>query len=102
MIPGCCPGGQTANSALRQELDDVTTEDPELAPNEILSTDASVMPREASTSWDPHEVWLTRVKRPRDRAALELRDDAERRGPEGASGDTVLDAGPRASARLSR
>jgi hypothetical protein len=24
----------------------------------------------SSTAWDPHEVWLTRVKQPRDRAAI--------------------------------
>jgi hypothetical protein len=32
-------------------------------------TNASDMQRAESTSWDPHEVWLTRIKQPRDRAA---------------------------------
>jgi len=29
----------------------------------------------APTSWEPHEVWLTRIKAPRDHAAM-LRDHA--------------------------
>ena len=33
-----------------------------------LATDANVMRSATSTSWDPHEVWLTRVKQPRERA----------------------------------
>jgi hypothetical protein len=34
------------------------------------------MPGTDSTSWDPHEVWLTRVKQPRDRAARLLAGSA--------------------------
>jgi hypothetical protein len=30
----------------------------------------------APTSWDPHEVWLTRVKEPRERAARRFADSA--------------------------
>ena len=38
---------------------------------EPVSTDGPVMgPRDVPTSWEPHEVWLTRVKLPRDLAAL--------------------------------
>jgi len=33
------------------------------------SADASVLRSAPSTSWDPYEVWLTRVKQPRDHAA---------------------------------
>jgi len=31
---------------------------------------AGVDPSAQPTAWDPLEVWLTRVKQPRDRAAL--------------------------------
>jgi hypothetical protein len=34
------------------------------------SADASDLQSATSTSWSPHEVWLTRIKQPRDRAAL--------------------------------
>jgi hypothetical protein len=38
---------------------------------ELVSTDAPTRePSDAPTSWEPHQVWLTRVKRPRDLAAL--------------------------------
>ena len=38
---------------------------------EPVSRDAPVMGRrEVATSWDPRDVWLTRVKLPRDVAAL--------------------------------
>ena len=30
----------------------------------------------AATSWDPHEVWLTRVKQPRELAARRFADSA--------------------------
>ena len=30
----------------------------------------------STTAWDPHEVWLTRVKEPRERAARRVADDA--------------------------
>jgi hypothetical protein len=30
----------------------------------------------AATSWDPHEVWLTRVKQPRELAARRYADNA--------------------------
>jgi len=33
------------------------------------SPDASGTGSAASNSWDPHEVWLTRVKQPRELAA---------------------------------
>ena len=32
-------------------------------------TSASDAAGAASTAWDPHDVWLTRIKQPRDRAA---------------------------------
>lgn len=55
--------------------DDPTKENADLATNEILATEATAMPRDASTPWDPHEVWLTRVKLPRSCAALKLGAD---------------------------
>lgn len=52
---------------------DLMKENADLAPNEILATEAtSTSP---STSWDPHEVWLSRVKLPRDCAASTSRVD---------------------------
>jgi hypothetical protein len=30
------------------------------------ATDANIMRSATSTPWDPYEVWLTRVKRPRE------------------------------------
>jgi len=30
------------------------------------TTDASIMRSATSSAWDPYEVWLTRVKRPRE------------------------------------
>jgi hypothetical protein len=47
-----------------------------VASRDRAATDDSVMPGTGSTSWDPHEVWLTRVKQPRDRAARLLADNA--------------------------
>lgn len=41
-----------------------------------LSTDANVNRSTTSTSWDPHEVWLTRVKQPREQAASRAPSDA--------------------------
>jgi hypothetical protein len=38
----------------------------------VIGSAASAAPRDPSSStaaWDPYEVWLTRVKQPRDRAA---------------------------------
>lgn len=49
---------------------DAMKENADLQSREFITTDAPVMPRDASTSWEPHEVWLTRVKLPRDLAAL--------------------------------
>lgn len=41
------------------------------------STHASVVARDAPTSWEPYEVWLTRIKLPRDSAAMRT----QRAGP---------------------
>lgn len=39
-----------------------------------MSREPFVMPDDlhdtTSLAWDPHDVWLTRVKQPRDRAAI--------------------------------
>lgn len=40
------------------------------------SPEVTSMHSAAATSWDPHEVWLTRVKEPRDRAASRASDNA--------------------------
>ena len=49
---------------------DTTKENANPASRELDPATAAVMPRDASTSWEPHEVWLTRVKLPRDLAVL--------------------------------
>ena len=36
---------------------------------EHVANDESVFRRTQATSWDPFEVWLTRIKQPRDRTA---------------------------------
>ena len=36
---------------------------------EHVANDESVFRPTQATSWDPFEVWLTRIKQPRDRAA---------------------------------
>jgi len=41
-----------------------------------FSTDANVTRSTTSTSWDPHEVWLTRVKLPRERAGRRVTSSA--------------------------
>jgi hypothetical protein len=42
----------------------------EPAPTRLVSMDAAVAPREPPTSWEPHDVWLNRIKLPRDLAAM--------------------------------
>lgn len=41
------------------------------------STDANLTRSTTSTSWDPHEVWVTRVKQPRERLARRVTSSAE-------------------------
>jgi hypothetical protein len=43
------------------------------------SADAHVMRSTNSASWDPHEVWVTRVKQPRERAASRVTTSVESR-----------------------
>ena len=40
-----------------------------VASSENVANDESVFRRTQATSWDPFEVWLTRIKQPRDNAA---------------------------------
>jgi len=47
------------------------------ASRDRVSADANVLRSAASTSWDPHEVWLTRVKQPRDHATDRLTTNTE-------------------------
>lgn len=44
-----------------------------------VSDDALVMRSAPAISWDPYEVWLNRIKRPRDLAAN--RDAADAKNP---------------------
>jgi hypothetical protein len=53
---------------------DAMKDNADIASRELISTDAAVIPRNASTSWEPHQVWLTRVKLPRDLAELRRAD----------------------------
>lgn len=41
-----------------------------------VPADADVVRGAASTAWDPYEVWLSRVKRPRDLAIRRAAADA--------------------------
>ena len=53
---------------------DAMKDNADIASRELISTDATVIPRDASPSWEPHEVWLPRVKLPRDLAELRRAD----------------------------
>jgi hypothetical protein len=50
--------------------DDALMNNAERASPDLVAIEAAAAPRNASASWDPHEIWLTRVKLPRDRAKL--------------------------------
>ena len=45
---------------------------------DLLSTDEMGIRTIATSSWDPYEVWLTRVKRPRELAAIRVITEAMR------------------------
>jgi hypothetical protein len=45
----------------------------------LLATHPTVRRREMPTPWEPQEVWLTRIKVPRDNAAM-LREPARTEG----------------------
>jgi len=47
------------------------------ASRDPASADANVLRSTPSTSWDPYEVWLSRVKQPRDLAASRVTANAE-------------------------
>ncbi|HET7203614.1 MAG TPA: hypothetical protein VFI92_09625 [Steroidobacteraceae bacterium] len=55
---------------------DAMKENADLASREAVSTDEIMMSRNTSTSWEPHEVWLTRIKLPRDRALRQIEEPA--------------------------
>jgi hypothetical protein len=44
-------------------------ENARVASRDRVSADANVLRSVPSTSWDPYEIWLTRVKQPRELAA---------------------------------
>lgn len=44
-------------------------EQADVAARDPITTDGNVQRSTTSTPWDPHTVWLTRVKQPRERAA---------------------------------
>ena len=44
-------------------------ENARVASRDRVSADANVVRSAPSNSWDSYEVWLSRVKQPRDRAA---------------------------------
>jgi hypothetical protein len=48
-----------------------------VASRDHVTTDSNVLRSPTSASWDPHEVWLTRVKQPRERAARRDTSGAE-------------------------
>jgi hypothetical protein len=42
----------------------------EIALRDRSSGDEEIIPGTQATGWDPGEVWLSRIKQPRDRAAI--------------------------------
>jgi hypothetical protein len=42
----------------------------ERSPTGAVATEAAATFREAPSAWEPHDVWLNRIKLPRDLAAL--------------------------------
>jgi hypothetical protein len=56
--------------------EDAMKDNANVASSDRAFTDGSAMRSTASTSWDPHEVWLTRVKQPRELAARRDTDSA--------------------------
>ena len=63
--PQCGP----ATGEHRMSWAESMKEQANVASQDYSSSDANVTHSTASISWDPHEVWLTRVKQPRERAA---------------------------------
>ena len=49
----------------------------DVASRNRVFADANIMRSAPSTSWDPYEVWLTRVKQPREHAADRMTANAE-------------------------
>jgi hypothetical protein len=60
---------------------DMMKENAAPASRELLTTHPTVLPREAPISWQPREVWLTRIKEPRDNAAM-LREQLRAANPD--------------------
>jgi|APFre7841882724_1041349.scaffolds.fasta_scaffold72545_2 hypothetical protein len=56
---------------------EATKENANGASQDRVSTDANVLRSTTSNSWDPHAVWLTRVKQPRELAASRVTSNAE-------------------------
>ena len=56
---------------------DTIKENAGAASRDSVPADANAICGATSTSWDPYEVWLSRVKLPRDLAASRLSADAE-------------------------
>ena len=54
------------------------------ASRDRASADANVLRSAPSTSWDSYEVWLTRVKQPRERAADRFTANTEGPGAQAA------------------
>lgn len=48
-----------------------------LALQDRYSAEANTIRSTTSTAWDPHEIWLTRVKQPREQAAGRVGSSAE-------------------------
>jgi len=52
-------------------------ENAKAASRDRVAADANVLRSAPSTSWDPYEVWMTRVKQPREHAADRITANAE-------------------------
>jgi len=52
-------------------------ENARVASRDRVVADANVVRSAPSSAWDPHEIWLSRVKQPRDVAASRFTASAE-------------------------
>jgi hypothetical protein len=81
-LPTPRPGGTAYDRVVHaMNWADMMRENAAPASRKLLTTHPTVLPREAPISWEPHEVWLTRIKEPRNDAAM-LRAQARTASPD--------------------
>jgi len=60
---------QDSHGARDMNWADVMTDNSKVSSRDRNANDDGALDSTAWTSWDPHEVWLTRVRQPRELAA---------------------------------